>query len=167
MCWCWKGWKGLSSFPRIMILKVVFQICFGSIKMMWMRGVLVLRSGQLSYSIYVSKWDSCVQQYFLVLSIFVTIIDLFMIWWQLNCLSIKMSVKQMKPFMTNVFLTAENKISDASCCILFKSCDWTESENVNFIKISYEKWFFLNFDNKAEFLINRSIQVECDLNQRK
>ena len=29
-----KGWVGPSSFPRIMSLKVVFQICFGSIKMM-------------------------------------------------------------------------------------------------------------------------------------
>jgi hypothetical protein len=38
-----------------MSLKVVFQICFGSIKMMGMWGVLVPRSGQLSYSIYVSK----------------------------------------------------------------------------------------------------------------
>ena len=26
----------------------------------------------------------------------------------------------------------ENKIWDASCCILFQSCDWTESESVNF-----------------------------------
>jgi len=26
-----KGWVGPSSFPRIMHLKVVFQICFGSI----------------------------------------------------------------------------------------------------------------------------------------
>jgi hypothetical protein len=28
------GYPGPSSFPRIMSLKVVFQICFGSIKMM-------------------------------------------------------------------------------------------------------------------------------------
>ena len=28
-----------------------------------------------------------------------------------------MSVKQMKPYMTNVFLKAENKISDVSCRI--------------------------------------------------
>ena len=34
-----KGWVGPSSFPRIMSLKVVFKICFGSIKM----GVLVPR----------------------------------------------------------------------------------------------------------------------------
>ena len=58
-----KGWVGTSSFPRIMSLKVVFQIRFGSIKMMGTQGVLVLRSGQLSYSIHVSKRDSCVQQY--------------------------------------------------------------------------------------------------------
>jgi len=38
-------------------------ICNGSIKIMGTRGVLVPRSGQLSYSIYVSKRDSCVQQY--------------------------------------------------------------------------------------------------------
>jgi hypothetical protein len=56
-------YPGPSRFPRIMSLKVVFQICFGSIKMMGMRGVLVLHSRQLSYSIYVSMWDSCVQQY--------------------------------------------------------------------------------------------------------
>jgi hypothetical protein len=56
-------YPGPSSFPRIMSLKVVFQICFGSIKMMGDAGVLVPRSGQLSYSIYVSKRDSCVQQY--------------------------------------------------------------------------------------------------------
>jgi hypothetical protein len=57
-------YPGPSSFPRIMSLKVVFQICFGSIKMMgtW-GGVLVPDSGQLSYSIYVSMRDSCVQQY--------------------------------------------------------------------------------------------------------
>ena len=48
-----KGWVGPSSFPRIMSLKVVFQICFDSIKMMGTRGVLVQRNGQLSYSIYV------------------------------------------------------------------------------------------------------------------
>jgi hypothetical protein len=46
-----------SSFPRIMSLKVVFQICFGSIKMMGTQGVLVPHSGQLSYSIYVSTQD--------------------------------------------------------------------------------------------------------------
>jgi hypothetical protein len=56
-------YPGPSSFPRIMSLKVVFQICFDSIKMMGVRGVLVPRSGQLSYSIYVSIRDSCVQQY--------------------------------------------------------------------------------------------------------
>jgi hypothetical protein len=38
---------GPSRFPRIMSLKVVFQICFGSIKMMGMQEVLVPRSGQL------------------------------------------------------------------------------------------------------------------------
>jgi hypothetical protein len=38
-------YPGPSSFPRIMSLKVVFQIRFGSIKMMGMRGVLVPRSG--------------------------------------------------------------------------------------------------------------------------
>jgi hypothetical protein len=56
-------YPGPSSFPRIMSLKVVFQICFGSIKMMGTQRVLVLRSGQLSYSIYVSMRDFCVQQY--------------------------------------------------------------------------------------------------------
>ena len=56
-------YPGPSSFPRIMSLKVVFQICFGSIKMMGTRAVLVPRSGQLSYSIYVSMRNSCVQQY--------------------------------------------------------------------------------------------------------
>ena len=56
-------YPGPSSFLRIMSLKVVFQICFDSIKMMGTQGVLVPRSGQLSYSIYVSKWDSCIQQY--------------------------------------------------------------------------------------------------------
>ena len=62
-------YPGPSSFPRIMSLKVVFKICFGSIKMMGMQGggggwgVLVPRSGQLSYSIYVSLRDSYVQQY--------------------------------------------------------------------------------------------------------
>ena len=57
------AYPGPSSFPRNMSLKVVFQICFGSIKMMGMRGVLFPRSGQLSYSNYVSKRDSCIQQY--------------------------------------------------------------------------------------------------------
>jgi hypothetical protein len=51
-----------SSFPRIMSLKVVFQICFGSIKMMGTWRVLVPHGGQLSYSIYVSMRESCVQQ---------------------------------------------------------------------------------------------------------
>ena len=27
--------------------------------------------------------------------------------------------------------------------------------------------FFLNFDNKTKFLINRTVQVECHLKQRK
>ena len=58
-----KGWMGPSSFPRIMSLKVVFQICFGSIKMMGTWRVLFPRNGQLSYSIIVSKRDSCDQQY--------------------------------------------------------------------------------------------------------
>ena len=56
-------YPGSSSFPRFMSLKVVFQICFGSIKMMGTQGVLVPRSVQLSYSIYVSelqiKKNSC------------------------------------------------------------------------------------------------------------
>ena len=56
-------YPGPSSFPRVMSLRVVFQICFGSIKLVGTRGVLVPRSGQLSYSIYVSMRDSCVQQY--------------------------------------------------------------------------------------------------------
>ena len=62
-------YPGPSSFPRIMSLKVVFQIFFGSIKMMGTWGVLVTRSGQLSYSIYVSMRDSCVQQYLLFVPI--------------------------------------------------------------------------------------------------
>ena len=57
------GYHGHLSFPRIMSLKVMFQICFGSIKMMGTLGLLVPRSGQLSYYIYVSMQDSCVQQY--------------------------------------------------------------------------------------------------------
>jgi hypothetical protein len=32
-------YPGPSSFPRIMSLKVVFQICFGLIKMMGTRGI--------------------------------------------------------------------------------------------------------------------------------
>ena len=56
-------YPGPSSFPRIMSLKFVFQICFGSIKMMRTRRVLVPRSEQLGYSNYVSMRDSCVQQY--------------------------------------------------------------------------------------------------------
>jgi hypothetical protein len=36
-------YPGPSSFPRIMSLKVVFQICFGSIKMMGTQAVLVPR----------------------------------------------------------------------------------------------------------------------------
>jgi hypothetical protein len=36
-------YPGSSSFPRIISLKVVFQICFGSIKMIGMRGVLFPR----------------------------------------------------------------------------------------------------------------------------
>ena len=47
-------YPGPSRFLRIMSLKVVFQICFGSIKMIGTRGLLVPRSGQLSYFIYVS-----------------------------------------------------------------------------------------------------------------
>jgi hypothetical protein len=49
----------------------------------------------------------------------------------------------MKPFVTNVFFNAENKISNISCCILFYLCDWTETKNVNFIRICYKKCFFL------------------------
>ena len=78
-----------------------------------------------------------------------------------------MSVKLMKPFVTNVFFNAENKISNISCCILFYLCDWTETKNVNFIRICYKKCFFFNFDNKTEVLNNISLQVECHLKQRK
>ena len=60
-------------------------------------------------------------------------------------------------------LKCRKQISDVSCCILFYSCDSTESENVNFINISDEKLFFVNFENKTVFLINRSLQVECQL----
>jgi hypothetical protein len=63
-----------------------------------------------------------------------------------------MSVKQMKPFMTNVFLNGENKISDVSFCILFKSCDSTESENVNFIYISW-----LHKKKSSKFLIKLTL----------
>jgi hypothetical protein len=69
--------------------------------------------------------------------------------------------------MKNIFLNAENEIADVTCHILFYSCDWAESENVNFINISYKKCFFFNFDNTTELLINRSLQVECHLKQRK
>ena len=78
-----------------------------------------------------------------------------------------MSVKHIKPLMTNAFLNAENDISDVSCCILLQLCDFTETENVNFIGIYCNIFFFLNFVNKIEFLINRTVQVECHLKQRK
>ena len=77
-----------------------------------------------------------------------------------------MSVKQIKPFMTNAILNAENNISDVSCCILLQLCDCTETENVNFIGL-YCKNFFFNFVIKIEFLINRTVQIECHLKQRK
>ena len=48
--------------------------------------------------------------------------------------------------MRNVFLNAENKISDVSCCILFKLFDSTESDNINFIKI-FDDFFLCNHDN--------------------
>jgi DNA-binding phage protein len=38
-----------------------------------------------------------------------------------------MSVKQIKPFMTNVFLNAENEISD----FLVASCDDIQLEGIN------------------------------------
>ena len=78
-----------------------------------------------------------------------------------------MSVKQIKPLMTNVFLNAENDISDVSCCILLLLCVCTETENVNFIRIYCKKVFFYNFVNKIELLINRSLDVEFLLKQRK
>jgi hypothetical protein len=61
-----KGWVGPSSFPRIMSLEVVFQICFGSIKMMVTWEVLVPRSGQLSYvsKQYLSFFGVCFCQVF-------------------------------------------------------------------------------------------------------
>ena len=43
-------YPGPSGFPKIMNLKVVFQIFVGSIKMMGTRGVLVPHSGQLIIS---------------------------------------------------------------------------------------------------------------------
>jgi hypothetical protein len=45
--------------------------------------------------------------------------------------------------------------------------DISFTENVNFIRIYYEKFSFLHFVNKIEFLINRSVEVECHLKQRK
>jgi hypothetical protein len=79
-------------------------------------------------------------------------------------LTIKLNSWSTDPFKLNVILNREDKISDVSCCILFYSCDWNKSNNVNFIKISDEKFCFY-FDIKSEFLINRSLQVECHLKQ--
>jgi hypothetical protein len=56
-------------------------------------------------------------------------------------LTIKLNSWLTEPFKLNVILSKDNKISDMSCYILVQSCDWTESENVNCLKISDENDF--------------------------
>jgi hypothetical protein len=58
-------------------------------------------------------------------------------------LTIKLNSWITDPFNLNVILNWENKISDVTCFFLFQSCDWTESENVNFINISDDKSFVI------------------------
>jgi hypothetical protein len=60
-----------------------------------------------------------------------------------------MSVKQMKPFMTNVFLNAENEISD----FLVPSC----FNRVNVLK--QKMWILLEFITKLFFVYILSIQL--------
>jgi hypothetical protein len=62
-------------------------------------------------------------------------------------LTIKLNSWLTEPFKLNVILSKDNKISDMSCYILVQSCDWTESENVNCLKISDENEFLCNHDN--------------------
>ena len=58
-----EGVGGSIEFSQNYESKSCVPNMFGSIKMTGTRGILVPHSGQLSYSIYVSKRDSCIQQY--------------------------------------------------------------------------------------------------------
>ena len=71
-------------------------------------------------------------------------------------LTVKLNSSWTDPFKWNVILNRENKISSVSCCILFYSCDWTEGENVNFIKISDGNWFFYELMT-IELFINKDV----------
>jgi hypothetical protein len=83
--------------------------------------------------------------------------------WQLNCLSINMSVKQMKPFMTNVFLNSENEISDFLVASSINRVIELKQKIWNFLEFITKIFFFLHFVNKIEFLINRSIQRKWNI----
>ena len=67
-----------------------------------------------------------------------------------------MSVKQMKPFMTNAFLNAENEISDFLVASCFNRVIVLKQKML--ILLEFITIFFLKyFVNKIEFLINRSV----------
>ena len=78
-----------------------------------------------------------------------------------------MSVKQMKPFMTNLFLNAENEISDFRVASCFNRVIELKQKMLILSQFATRNVFFINFDNTTEFLINRSLQVVCHLKQRK
>ena len=78
-----------------------------------------------------------------------------------------MSVKQMKPFMTKVFLNAENETSDFLVASCFNRVIVLKQKMLILIEFIKKSLIFLYFVNKIEFLINRSVQVECHLKQRK
>ena len=50
--------------------------------------------------------------------------------------------------MLNILKNRENLISETSCGLLFSSCDWTESENVNLKRFSKIKDVLCD-DNKG------------------
>ena len=55
-----------------------------------------------------------------------------------------------------------------TCCVAFSFNYIIEMKQKMLILFEFvAKNIFFNFDNKTEFLINRSLQVECHLKQRK
>ena len=74
-----------------------------------------------------------------------------------------MSVKQMKPFMTNVFFMQKIKYQMYRVPSCFNRVIELKLEMSILLEFVAKNVFFYYFDNKTEFLINRPLQVECHL----
>ena len=76
-----------------------------------------------------------------------------------------MSVKQMKPFMTNVFFLQKIKYQIYRVPSCFNRVIELKLEMLILLEFVTKNVFFYYFDNKTEFLINRSLQLNVILNR--